>query len=122
MFKLTVPVIFVVVISVLSSLGAAPLYADEFPLDEKLKQCSIAFKASHNAKATRKEATEARKKHIELMVEILQHLNQRNVAAAELNKPLSAKDASDNIRVMGHLMEMLAADHMRPAYDWSWVY
>jgi len=122
MFKLSVPVIFAVVISVLSSLGAAPLYADEFPLDEKLKQCSIAFKASRDSKATRKEAIEARKKHIELMVEILQNLNERNVAAAEQNKPLSAMDASDNIRVMGHLMEMLAADHMRPDYDWSFVY
>ncbi len=122
MFKLTVPVIFAVVISVLSSLGASPLYAAESSLDEKLKQCSIAFKAAHSADATRKEASEARKKHIKLMAEILEEMNQRNMAAAEQNKPLSAREASDNIRVMGHLMSMLAADHMRPDYDWSWVY
>lgn len=122
MFKLPVPVVFAVVISMLSALGSAPLYAEEFPLNEKLKQCSMAFKESRNSKATREEAIKAREEHIKLMVEILQNLNKRNVAAAEQNEPLSPKDASDNIRVMGHLMEMLAADHMRPDYDWSFVY
>ena len=122
MFKLTVPVIFAVVISVLSSLGASPLYAAESSLDEKLKQCSIAFKAAHDGNATRAEATKARDKHIKLMAEILAEMNQRNMRASEQNKPLTPEEASDNIRVMGHLMSMLAADHMAPDYDWSWVY
>ncbi len=102
--------------------GSPSLSAEEYPMMEKLKQCEAAFKASRNKTATREEAGKSRTMHIKLMVEILQKLNEQNVEAVDEGRVLAAEELSNNVRVMGHLIEMLAVDHMAPAYDWSYVY
>ena len=104
------------------SLTGFSLSAAEFPMAEKLQQCQAAFKASRSKNATREEAAKAREKHIKLMVEILQTLNDQNVAAVDQGRSLTPEELSNNVRVMGHLIEMLAMDHMAPKYDWSYVY
>ncbi len=104
------------------ALGSRPLFAEEYPLAEKLQQCETAFKESRSKTATREDAAKARTRHIKLMVEILQHLNEQNVAAVDEDRVLTPEELSNNVRVMGHLIEMLAVDHMTPKYDWSYVY
>lgn len=106
----------------LLGLNSNSLSAADFPIEEKLQQCEAAFKASRSETATRAEAAKARQSHFKLMVEILQNLNDQNVAAVDQNRPLSPKELTNNIRVMGHLIEMLAADHVAPTADWSYVY
>jgi len=104
------------------ALGSLSLSAAEFPMTEKLQQCETAFKASRSKTATREEAITARTRHMKLMMEILQHLNDQNVAAADEDRALTREELTNNVRVMGHLIEMLAADHMTPKYDWSYLY
>jgi len=109
-------------ISSLLALSSHSLLAAEYPLDQKLKQCEAAFTASHSKTATREQAGKSRAKHLGLMVEILEHLNKANVKATEAGRPLSPKELSNSTRVMGHLLEMLAKDHMTPTPEWSYVY
>ena len=104
------------------SLTGFSSFAAEFPMAEKLQQCEAAFKASRSKTATREEAAKAREEHIKLMVEILQNLNNLNVAADDQGRALTPEELSNNVRVMGHLIEMLAVDHMAPKYDWSYIY
>lgn len=104
------------------SLGSGSLSAADYPLEQKLQQCEAAFKASRSKTATREQASKARAQHFELMVDILQHLNNENVATLDQGKTLTAKQLTNNVRVMGHLLEMLAADHLGAQLDWSYLY
>jgi len=106
----------------LLAFGSHNLSAAEASLDQKLEQCEIAFKTMHSKTATREEAAKARAKHLDLMIEIIQELNMANVKAADEGRPLTPKELSDNVRVMGHLLEMLAQDHKAPVQEWSYVY
>ncbi len=109
-------------ISGLLALSSHNLSAAETPLVQKLEQCEAAFKASRSKKATREEAAKARYEHFKLMVEILEDLNNINVKAADEGRPLTPEELSNSVRVMGHLVEMLAKDHMAPVQEWSYVY
>ncbi len=118
-----VRILFAAALTSFLSLGSLSLSAAEkYPIAEKLKQCEMHFKASRSKTATRDESAKARIKHIELMVEILQNLNDQNVTAADENRPLTSEELSNNVRVMGHLVEMLAVDHMPATADWSYLY
>ncbi|VAW78345.1 hypothetical protein MNBD_GAMMA15-384 [hydrothermal vent metagenome] len=114
--------VFAFAISSLLALGSPGLSAAEYPIDEKLKQCETAFKAMQSKTATREQASKARVKHLELMVDILNNLNTANVKAVDAGRSLTAKELSNNVRVMGHLVEMLAKDHMTPEQEWSYLY
>ncbi len=112
-------VLFVAGLSLLtSSVGLAA----EYPLEQKLQQCDQAFAQSRDSGATREQAAKARVKHLKLMAEILQNLNDENGRAAANGKPLSVEQLSKNVRVLGHLNEMLVNYHLAPSYDWSYVY
>ncbi len=106
----------------LLAFGSHNLSAAEASLDQKLEQCEIAFKTMRSKTSTREEAAKARAKHLSLMIEIIQELNNTNVEAADEDRSLTPKELSDNVRVMGHLLEMLAKDHMAPVQEWSYVY
>ncbi|HHO68305.1 MAG TPA: hypothetical protein ENK12_04660 [Gammaproteobacteria bacterium] len=95
---------------------------DDYPLKEKLAQCEAQFKAAHSKNMTREQAAKARQKHFQLMVEILDHLNQQNMATADAGKNLSPEQVTENIRVMGHLLEMMAKDHIGPKLEWDYTY
>ncbi len=110
------------VVSGILTLGSHNISAAEYPLQQKLEQCETAFKESRNKTATREQAGKARIKHFTLMVEILQHINDANVKAADEGRPLTAEELSNSVRVMGHLVEMLAKDHMSPTPAWSYEY
>jgi len=109
-------------ISGLLALSSHNLFAAEYPLEQKLEQCEAAFKASRSKTATREEAAKAHAKHLSLMVEILQNINNTNLKAVDEKRPLTAQELSNSVRVMGHLVEMLAKDHVAPTYEWSYVY
>lgn len=109
-------------ISGILALGSHNLSAAEYPLQQKLEQCETAFKQSRSKTVTREQAAKARAKHFGLMVEILQHINDANVKAADEGRPLTPEELSNSVRVMGHLVEMLAKDHMAPRAEWSYVY
>ena len=109
-------------ISGILALGSHNLSAAEYPLQQKLEQCETAFKQSRSKTVTREQAAKARAKHFGLMVKILQHINDANVKAADEGRPLTPEELSNSVRVMGHLVEMLAKDHMAPRAEWSYVY
>ncbi len=109
-------------ISSLLALSSTNLFAADYPLEKKMQQCETAFKAMRSKTSTREEAAKARTKHFTLMVEILKNLNDANVKAADAGRPLSPKELSNNVRVMGHLLEMLAKDHMAETPEWSYLY
>jgi len=104
------------------SLSSGALFAAEYPMEQKLQECNAAFKAAHKKDISREEAAKAKAEHVKLMVDILRNLNEQNTAAADQGKPLSPVQVSNNVRVMGHLLEMLAADHMPEGAEWSYLY
>jgi len=122
MTKKLTSLVFAFAISSILALGSQTASAAEYPLAEKLEQCEMAFKAMHSKSATQEQAGKARVKHLTLMVEILQNLNSANVKAVDEGRPLTSKELSNNVRVMGHLVEMLAKDHMAPTPEWSYLY
>ncbi|HED19369.1 MAG TPA: hypothetical protein ENI74_07710 [Gammaproteobacteria bacterium] len=118
-----VRILFAAALTGFLSLGSLSLSAaDKYPMAEKLKQCEMNFKAARSKTATQEQAAVAREKHMKLMVEILQHLNTRNVTASKENRPLTPEELSNNVKVMGHLLEMLAIDHLPATPDWSYLY
>ncbi len=114
--------VFACLIPGLFALASHTVLAADYPLEQKLQQCETAFKESRNNTATREQAAKARDQHLKLMAEILQHLNDANVKAADQGRPLTPEELSKNVRVMGHLTEMLVETHIAPSYDWSYVY
>lgn len=92
--------------------------AGEFPLTEKLEQCQNAYKLAHSKDTPQVQAAEAKLKHIALMRDILIHLNKKNANAQNL----SDKEVLDNIRVMGHLMEMLVVNHLPDSNEEWYLY
>ena len=114
--------LFAFAISSVLALGSHNLSAAEYPIDKKLEQCDAAFKAMHSKTATREEAAKARVKHLTLMIEILKNLNDANVKAADEGRPLTPEELSRSVRVMGHLVEMLAKNHMAATPEWSYLY
>ncbi len=93
-------------------------WAGEYPMQQKLKQCEAQFKISRDKNITRNEASIARSKHLNMMVDILQHLNDQNMAKSNRNEPLSPQVVIENFRVMGHLLQMLAKDRLAPQPDY----
>jgi len=104
------------------SLGSHSLFAAEYPFIEKLKQCEAAFKESRNKSVTQEEGAKAREKHIRLTMEILKKLNTQNIDASDQGRPLTPEELSINVRVMGHLIQMLAVDQLEPEGDWFDLY
>ena len=99
------------------------VYAGTASLDEKLKQCQMAFDKAHSGEMSQAEAAKARQKHMELVREILTDLNKRNAAVDTASgEVLSQQEILDNLRVMGRLLEMLAIDHQGTTPEWSYVY
>jgi hypothetical protein len=97
--------------------------ADIFPLEAKLKQCEMAFKKAHSGELTLAEAGKARQKHMKLVMEILEDINKRNTAVdISTGESLTQKEIVNNFRVMGRLLEMLAADHQAPKTLWDYAY
>jgi len=91
-------------------------FAAGFPMEKKLQQCEMAFEQAQSGKLSQAEAWKARREHKKLAQEILAGLNKRN---AEITT-ISNEEILNNLRVMGRLLEMLAADH--PAMQDEWGY
>ena len=91
-------------------------FAAGFPMEKKLEQCETAFEHAQSGKLSQEEAWKARREHKKLAQEILAGLNKRN---AEITT-ISNEEMLNNLRVMGRLLEMLAADH--PAMQDEWGY
>ena len=97
--------------------------AEIFPLEAKLKQCEIAFIKAHSGESTLADAVMARKKHMKLVMEILQELNKRNTeVGTHSGESLTQNEILNNFRVMGRLLEMLAANHQEPTTLWDFAY
>ena len=97
--------------------------AEAYPMDAKLQQCEVAFKAAHSGKLTVAESNKARQEHMKLVMEILQNLNQRNTEVdTTTGESLTQKEIVNNFRVMGRLLEMLAVDHQEPKVEWNYAY
>jgi len=94
-----------------------------FPMEAKLKQCEVAFKKAHSGKLTVAEAGKARVEHMKLVKELLDNMNKRNADVdISTGESLTQKEIVDNFRVMGRLLEMLAADHEPPEAQWDYAY
>jgi hypothetical protein len=91
-------------------LSGVVAYADTYPLHEKLRQCEAMFNIAQSGTGTMEQADKARIEHLELMVQILDHLNRRTDAIAGRGGTLSPKEATDHLMVMGHLLQMPATD------------
>ena len=91
-------------------------FAAGFPMEQKLKQCEMAFEQTQSGKLSQAEAWKARREHKKLAREILASLNKRN---AEITT-ISNEEMLNNLRVMGRLLEMLAADHPTMQDEWGY--
>jgi hypothetical protein len=91
-------------------------FAGSFPMEEKLKQCEMAFEQAQSGKLSQAEAWKARREHKKLAREILASLNKQN---AEITT-ISNEEILNNLRVMGRLLEMLAADHPTMQDEWGY--
>lgn len=99
------PTLLAVTLAAFLGFSGSNLPAADISLDEKLQQCETAFKASRSKTATREEAAKARQNQFKPMVKILQDRNKQNVASVNQNKPLTPTQLTNNIRVMGHLID-----------------
>jgi hypothetical protein len=91
-------------------------HAADFPMGKKLEQCEAAFEQAQSGKLSQAEAWKARREHKKLAREILDGLNKRN---AELTT-ISNEEILNNLRVMGRLLAMLAADHPTMTDEWGY--
>jgi len=99
------------------------LAAEKFDMDAKLEQCRAAYNDAHSGKMSVAEAGRAQLKHMKLMQEILKNLNQRNSKASlKTGEALSDAEIIQNLRVMGHLLEMIAGAHQQPVTEWNYAY
>jgi len=97
--------------------------AGKFDMEGKLKQCEIAFNKAHSGEMSQVQAAKARTEHMKLVLEILENLNKRNTAVAlDTGEALSQEAIVNNFRVMGRLLEMMAADHRPATTEWNYAY
>ncbi len=99
------------------------LAAEKFDIDAKLEQCREAYNDAHSGKMSVAEAGRAQQKHMKLMQEILKNLNKRNSKASlKTGEALTDAEIIQNLRVMGHLLEMIAGAHQQPVTEWNYAY
>ncbi len=99
------------------------LAAEKFDIDAKLEQCRAAYNDAHSGKMSVAEAGRAQQKHMKLMQEILKNLNKRNSKASlKTGEALTDAEIIQNLRVMGHLLEMIAGAHQQPKIEWNYAY
>ena len=91
-------------------------FATSPAIEKKLEQCETAFEQAQSGKLSQAEAWKARREHKRLAQEILAELNKRN---AEITT-ISNEEMLNNLRVMGRLLEMLAADHPTMTDEWGY--
>ena len=91
-------------------------FAAGFPMEKKLEQCEAAFEQAQSGKLSQAEAWKARREHKKLARELLDGLNQRNAKLTTI----SNEEILNNLRVMGRLLAMLAADHPTMKDEWGY--
>lgn len=97
--------------------------AEDFSMEDKLKQCEMAFNNAHSGSMSQAEAAKSHRKHKDLMLEILENLNKRNTEiSTKTGEAMSNKEIIDNFRVMGRLLEMIAGAHRPPQTEWDYAY
>lgn len=112
----------VAVISLAAGAYATGVWAESYPLDSKLEQCEAEFAKAHSGNISQAEAAKARNLHLDLVEEILVELNKRNSSVStDTGEVLSQHEILNNLRVMGHLMEMMAAEHRGATLEWSYT-
>jgi len=101
-------------------LFSANSFAKDFPMQEKLEQCEMAFENMQSGKMSQADAWKARKQHKKLVREILNNLNKRNTqVSTATGEELSGEEILNNFKVMGRLLAMLAAEHPAETDDWG---
>lgn len=90
-------------------------------MEANLQKCEAAFKKAQSGYMTQADAWRARKEHKVLVREILSNLNKRNSEVSiETGEVLSNEEVLNNFKVMGRLLEMLAADHPAETDEWGY--
>ena len=96
-------------------------FATDYPLQEKLRQCEIAFEKMHNGDLTQEDAWKVRREHKKLVREILENLNKRNHSVLKSkDRTMSSEEILDNFVVMGSLLEMLATENLTMTDEWGY--
>jgi len=96
-------------------------FAKDFSMHEKLQQCENAYEKMKNANMSQADAWKARKQHKQLVSEILSKLNKRNAdVSTATGEELSGAEILNNFKVMGRLLEMLAAEHPSDTDEWGY--
>ena len=88
--------------------------ANASSLGDKLKECKQEFAIAHSGSSTQKIAAAAKLKHLKLMKEILQELNNKNAG-----KKMTNSELQENVMVMSHLLEMLVTENLNQKEE-SW--
>lgn len=95
--------------------------AGDYPLEEKLQQCEVAFQKMHSGELTQDETWQARSEHKKLVKEILEYLNKRNHEVLNSkDHTLSAEEILNNVVVIGSLLEMMATEDLRMTDEWGY--
>lgn len=113
--------LFPVIVFFAAAVASGNSDAEEFPLAEKLQQCEAVFAQMHSGNLSQEKAWKMRRQHKKQVKEILAHLNKRNhEAMTSQSGEMSARQMTENLVVIGSLLEMLAAENLRVTDEWGY--
>ena len=92
-------------------------------VQKEMQAMDKAYKTANNPKVLQGDAEKARQEAITLARHILRHLNTRSDSVnIKEGGQLSPTEVLLSIRVMGHLLDLLASEHQPHEDAWSYVY
>lgn len=92
-------------------------------IHKEMQAMDKAYKTANNPKTLQGDAEKARQEAITLARHILRHLNTRSDSVnIKEGGQLSPTEVLLSIRVMGHLLDLLAAEHQPHEDAWSYAY
>ena len=92
-------------------------------VQKEMQAMDKAYKTANNPKTLQGDAEKARQEAITLARHILRHLNTRSDSVnIKEGGQLSPTEVLLSIRVMGHLLDLLAAEHQPHEDAWSYAY
>jgi hypothetical protein len=92
-------------------------------IQKEMQAMDKAYKTANNPKALQGDAEKARQEAITLARHILRHINTRSDSVnIKEGGQLSSTEILLSIRVTGHLLDLLAAEHQPHEDAWSYAY
>jgi len=92
-------------------------------IQKEMQDLDKAYKTANNPKTLQGDAEKARQEAITLARHILRHLNTRSDSVnIKEGGQLSPTEVLLSIRVMGHLLDLMASEHQPHEDAWSYAY